>query len=212
MRGEQVLDAAAALRKRGPSPRARGAGAADDDHRQRDGTIPACAGSGLAELGFCQRRRLSCTTFSEAGISRRCLNCPCSEPVSSPQGASGDHAGDTRASSQAAMGPCTPVHTISPRRRSNRRRTPRTLYREKFRCRLPGSLDEQHGPTRGVVQLPLPWGHPRCRGRGIGHDAGVVAVGTIPAGAGSSCASERCAGQRRTSKSGGQRVSRSPQL
>ncbi|MFC9271317.1 hypothetical protein ACWGRF_00020 [Streptomyces zhihengii] len=29
------------------------------------------------------------------------------------------------------------------------------MYREKFRCRLPGSLDELHGPTRGVVQLPL---------------------------------------------------------
>jgi hypothetical protein len=29
------------------------------------------------------------------------------------------------------------------------------LYREKFRRRLPASLDELHGPTRGVVDLPL---------------------------------------------------------
>ncbi|GHF37704.1 hypothetical protein [Streptomyces morookaense] len=30
-----------------------------------------------------------------------------------------------------------------------------TLYREKFRRRLPESLDELHGPTQGVVELPL---------------------------------------------------------
>ncbi|MGW7355427.1 hypothetical protein ACWGI0_01725 [Streptomyces sp. NPDC054802] len=29
------------------------------------------------------------------------------------------------------------------------------LYREKFRRRLPESLDELHGPTQGVVDLPL---------------------------------------------------------
>ncbi|MGC0328965.1 hypothetical protein RKD23_001955 [Streptomyces sp. SAI-170] len=29
------------------------------------------------------------------------------------------------------------------------------LYREKFRRRLPESLDELHGPTQGVVELPL---------------------------------------------------------
>ncbi|MGX1916275.1 hypothetical protein ACWIID_47050 [Streptomyces phaeochromogenes] len=29
------------------------------------------------------------------------------------------------------------------------------LYREKFRHRLPESLDELHGPTQGVVELPL---------------------------------------------------------
>lgn len=29
------------------------------------------------------------------------------------------------------------------------------LYREKFRRRLPESLEELHGPTHGVVQLPL---------------------------------------------------------
>ena len=29
------------------------------------------------------------------------------------------------------------------------------LYREKFRRRLPGSLDELRGPTQGVVELPL---------------------------------------------------------
>ncbi|GGK88778.1 hypothetical protein [Streptomyces flaveus] len=29
------------------------------------------------------------------------------------------------------------------------------LYREKFRQRLPESLDELHGPTQGVVELPL---------------------------------------------------------
>ncbi|MBT2404953.1 MULTISPECIES: hypothetical protein [unclassified Streptomyces] len=29
------------------------------------------------------------------------------------------------------------------------------LYREKFRLRLPESLDELHGPTGGVVELPL---------------------------------------------------------
>ncbi|THA63216.1 hypothetical protein E6P78_22065 [Streptomyces sp. A0958] len=29
------------------------------------------------------------------------------------------------------------------------------LYREKFRRRLPESLDELHGPAQGVVQLPL---------------------------------------------------------
>ncbi|MPY38081.1 hypothetical protein FNH09_44795 [Streptomyces adustus] len=29
------------------------------------------------------------------------------------------------------------------------------LYREKFRRRLPKSLDELHGPTHGVVELPL---------------------------------------------------------
>ncbi|MGW0578000.1 hypothetical protein ACWD25_18975 [Streptomyces sp. NPDC002920] len=29
------------------------------------------------------------------------------------------------------------------------------LYQEKFRRRLPESLDELHGPTEGVVELPL---------------------------------------------------------
>lgn len=29
------------------------------------------------------------------------------------------------------------------------------LYREKFRQRLPESLEELHGPTQGVVELPL---------------------------------------------------------
>ncbi|MET8899718.1 hypothetical protein [Streptomyces sp. NPDC004538] len=29
------------------------------------------------------------------------------------------------------------------------------LYREKFRRRLPESLDELHGPTQGTVELPL---------------------------------------------------------
>ncbi|MFD3622779.1 hypothetical protein ACFWWT_48270 [Streptomyces sp. NPDC058676] len=29
------------------------------------------------------------------------------------------------------------------------------LYREKFRRRLPESLDELHGPTQGIVDLPL---------------------------------------------------------
>ncbi|MGN9793372.1 hypothetical protein ACTMTU_20045 [Streptomyces sp. OZ13] len=29
------------------------------------------------------------------------------------------------------------------------------LYREKFRQRLPEALDELHGPTQGVVELPL---------------------------------------------------------
>ncbi len=29
------------------------------------------------------------------------------------------------------------------------------MYREKFRRRLPESLDELHGPTHGVVELPL---------------------------------------------------------
>ncbi|MFB7461809.1 hypothetical protein [Streptomyces sp. NPDC056188] len=29
------------------------------------------------------------------------------------------------------------------------------LYREKFRRRLPESLDELHGPSQGVVKLPL---------------------------------------------------------
>ncbi|MDQ1025163.1 hypothetical protein QF035_002745 [Streptomyces umbrinus] len=29
------------------------------------------------------------------------------------------------------------------------------LYREKFRRRLPESLDKLHGPTHGVVELPL---------------------------------------------------------
>ncbi|MEV7524186.1 hypothetical protein [Streptomyces sp. NPDC091371] len=29
------------------------------------------------------------------------------------------------------------------------------LYREKFRRRLPKSLDELHGPAQGVVELPL---------------------------------------------------------
>ncbi|MEW2297188.1 hypothetical protein ABZ719_31545 [Streptomyces sp. NPDC006743] len=29
------------------------------------------------------------------------------------------------------------------------------LYREKFRRRLPEALDQLHGPTQGVVQLPL---------------------------------------------------------
>ncbi|MFJ4620137.1 hypothetical protein [Streptomyces sp. NPDC088812] len=29
------------------------------------------------------------------------------------------------------------------------------LYREKFRRRLPESLDDLHGPTQGIVELPL---------------------------------------------------------
>ncbi|MFE9881694.1 transcriptional regulator [Streptomyces sp. NPDC005784] len=29
------------------------------------------------------------------------------------------------------------------------------MYQEKFRRRLPESLDELHGPTQGIVELPL---------------------------------------------------------
>ncbi|MDQ8703553.1 hypothetical protein RCO28_13810 [Streptomyces sp. LHD-70] len=29
------------------------------------------------------------------------------------------------------------------------------MYREKFRLRLPESLDDLHGPTQGVIELPL---------------------------------------------------------
>ncbi|MGW5369846.1 hypothetical protein ACWER6_23890 [Streptomyces sp. NPDC004009] len=29
------------------------------------------------------------------------------------------------------------------------------LYRERFRMRLPESLDELHGPTQGIAELPL---------------------------------------------------------
>ncbi|MFF7528043.1 hypothetical protein ACIP6Q_00565 [Streptomyces bobili] len=34
------------------------------------------------------------------------------------------------------------------------------LYREKFRLRLPESLDELHGPAQGVVELPLHMARP----------------------------------------------------
>ncbi|MGW0994073.1 hypothetical protein ACWD5V_12290 [Streptomyces sp. NPDC002523] len=43
----------------------------------------------------------------------------------------------------------------APRRLSGAVAEDLALYREKFRRRLPESLDELHGPTQGVVELPL---------------------------------------------------------
>ncbi|GAB2919285.1 hypothetical protein [Streptomyces heilongjiangensis] len=49
-----------------------------------------------------------------------------------------------------------PQHTApGPRNLSSADAEDLALYREKFRRRLPESLDELHGPTRGVVDLPL---------------------------------------------------------
>ncbi|SFN65514.1 hypothetical protein SAMN04487980_102739 [Streptomyces sp. cf124] len=49
-----------------------------------------------------------------------------------------------------------PQHTgPGPRNLSGADAEDLALYREKFRRRLPESLDELHGPTHGVVDLPL---------------------------------------------------------
>ncbi|WP_416969874.1 hypothetical protein [Streptomyces sp. 4F14] len=49
-----------------------------------------------------------------------------------------------------------PQHTgPEPRNLSGADADDLALYREKFRRRLPDSLDELHGPTDGVVELPL---------------------------------------------------------
>ncbi|MFG2725422.1 hypothetical protein [Streptomyces canus] len=49
-----------------------------------------------------------------------------------------------------------PQHTgPGPRNLSGADAEDLALYREKFRRRLPESLDELHGPTDGVVELPL---------------------------------------------------------
>ncbi|UJV39748.1 hypothetical protein [Streptomyces sp. AMCC400023] len=49
-----------------------------------------------------------------------------------------------------------PQHTgPGPRNLSGADAEDLALYREKFRRRLPESLDELHGPTHGVVELPL---------------------------------------------------------
>ncbi|MFJ6076655.1 hypothetical protein ACIQFU_38625 [Streptomyces sp. NPDC093065] len=52
-----------------------------------------------------------------------------------------------------ASSPHRPAH--APRNPSGADADNLALYREKFRRRLPESLDELHGPTQGVVELPL---------------------------------------------------------
>ncbi|MCZ4605446.1 hypothetical protein O3S80_17155 [Streptomyces sp. Lzd4kr] len=52
--------------------------------------------------------------------------------------------------------PSSPQHPApTPRDVSGADAEDLVLYREKFRRRLPESLDELHGPTHGVVDLPL---------------------------------------------------------
>ncbi|MET9671071.1 hypothetical protein ABZY19_38130 [Streptomyces sp. NPDC006475] len=52
--------------------------------------------------------------------------------------------------------PSSPQHPApAPRDISSADAEDLALYREKFRRRLPASLDELHGPTDGVVDLPL---------------------------------------------------------
>ncbi|MFI2762787.1 hypothetical protein ACH5A3_28580 [Streptomyces echinatus] len=52
--------------------------------------------------------------------------------------------------------PSSPQHPApTPRDVSGADAKDLALYREKFRRRLPESLDELHGPTQGVVELPL---------------------------------------------------------
>ncbi|MEU1179585.1 hypothetical protein ABZ464_18380 [Streptomyces sp. NPDC005820] len=52
--------------------------------------------------------------------------------------------------------PSSPQHPApAPRDVSDADAEDLALYREKFRRRLPESLDRLHGPTHGVVELPL---------------------------------------------------------
>jgi hypothetical protein len=52
--------------------------------------------------------------------------------------------------------PSSPQHPApTPRDVSGADAEDLALYREKFRRRLPESLDQLHGPTHGVVDLPL---------------------------------------------------------
>jgi hypothetical protein len=52
--------------------------------------------------------------------------------------------------------PSSPQHpSPTPRDVSGADAEDLALYREKFRRRLPEALDELHGPTHGVVELPL---------------------------------------------------------
>ena len=52
--------------------------------------------------------------------------------------------------------PASPQHPTSTRSElSDEVAVDLALYREKFRCRLPESLDKLHGPAEGVVVLPL---------------------------------------------------------
>ncbi|MEW2516446.1 hypothetical protein [Streptomyces sp. NPDC046870] len=52
--------------------------------------------------------------------------------------------------------PSSPQHpTPAPRNVSDADAEDLARYREKFRRRLPESLDELHGPANGVVELPL---------------------------------------------------------
>jgi hypothetical protein len=52
--------------------------------------------------------------------------------------------------------PSSPQHPApAPRDLSGADADDLALYREKFRRRLPKSLDELQGPTQGVVELPL---------------------------------------------------------
>lgn len=53
------------------------------------------------------------------------------------------------------MPPSTQRPTRTPTNVSGADAEDLALYREKFRSRLPESLDELRGPTRGVVDLPL---------------------------------------------------------
>ena len=71
VRGEHRADDEADRRCQGPSPRARGAHLADLSG-QLPGTIPACAGSTLADLRFNSTRGSKSSTFFDSDISGAC--------------------------------------------------------------------------------------------------------------------------------------------
>ncbi len=69
VRGEQHPSQTLRVIRLGPSPRARGAGEPGVPAGRLSGTIPACAGSRLRDLGVCRGGARFFMTFVESGVS-----------------------------------------------------------------------------------------------------------------------------------------------
>ncbi len=69
VRGEQLCRPVARTMSAGPSPRARGAEPTCSPRARHEGTIPACAGSRLRDLGVCRGGARVFMTFVESGNS-----------------------------------------------------------------------------------------------------------------------------------------------
>lgn len=107
-----------------------------------------------AELGYTGRGWLRCETDKIPGVWNPALT-----PLTHAAAGLAPDTGSpimARAMSPAAIKESSPpAHSIPPRDVPGADAEDLAPYREKFRCRVPESLDELHGPTHGVVDLPL---------------------------------------------------------